>query len=102
MHEGPIPAGLGCGNRLVMTRRLPYPEENIMARPFVTARAATVFAAIVLLSAAAAPVRAQGGYTPPKRLELTPFGSYQWGGSFDTQGISNILAGEINEQGSFS
>ena len=72
-----------------------------MQRPFVTTSAVTLLATVLLLPAAA-PARAQGGYVPPKRLELTPFGSYQWGGSFDTQGFSNILAGQINEQGSFS
>ena len=73
-----------------------------MPRPFVTTRLVTLLTTVLILSAAAAPARAQGGYTPPKRLELTPFGSYQWGGSFDTQGLGSILAGEINEKGSFS
>ena len=73
-----------------------------MNRPFVTARAVTLFASILLFPAVATAQRSSTGYVPPKRLELTPFGSYQWGGSFDTQGFSNILAGEINEQGSFS
>ena len=73
-----------------------------MHRPFVTARAITLSATILLLPAAAAPALAQSGYVPPKRLELTPFGSYQWGGSFDTQSFGSILAGEIQEQSSFS
>jgi opacity protein-like surface antigen len=56
----------------------------------------------LLFSATGSPARAQGAYVPPKRFEITPFGSYQWGGSFDTQGFSNILAGEIAENASFS
>src|SRR4029453_6071928 len=71
-----------------------------MPQPFVPARALGLLAGVLLLPAAT--LSAQGGYTPPKRFELTPFGSYQWGGSFDTQGLGSILAGEINEQGSFS
>ncbi len=73
-----------------------------MPRLSVSSRALALLATILLLPAVAAPARAQGSYTPPKRFELTPFGSYQWGGSFDTQGFSNILAGEIQEQSSFS
>ena len=73
-----------------------------MSRPSVASRALALLAAVLLVSAAGSRAAAQGGYTPPKRVELTPFGSYQWGGSFDTQGISNILPGEINENASFS
>src|SRR5678809_872184 len=73
-----------------------------MPRPFVTTRLVTLLTTVLILSAAAAPARAQGGYTPPKRVEVTPFGSYQWGGSFDTQGLGSILAGEINEKSGFS
>ena len=73
-----------------------------MPRPFVTPRAVALFALGFLLPAAASPAHAQGGYVPPKRFEITPFGAYQWGGSFDTQGFSSILAGEIHEQSSFS
>jgi hypothetical protein len=74
-----------------------------MPRLSVTPRAVGLVAAVLLLPAAtAAPARAQGGYVPPKRFEITPFGAYQWGGSFDTQGFSSILAGQIQEQSSFS
>ena len=74
-----------------------------MSRPSVTSRALALLAAVLLVPAAvSSPARAQGGYVPPKRFEITPFGAYQWGGSFDTQGFSSILAGEINEQASFS
>ena len=74
-----------------------------MPRLFVSPRALTLLAAVVLLPAAtASPARAQGGYVPPKRVELTPFGSYQWGGSFDTQSGLARPAGQIQEQDSFS
>ena len=74
-----------------------------MPRPFVTPRAACLLALGLLLPAAApSSAGAQGGYTPPKRFEVTPFGSYQWGGSFDTQAFSSLLAGEIQEKSSFS
>ena len=36
------------------------------------------------------------------RVELTPFGSYQWGGSISTDAFSTIPAGTISEQDSFS
>jgi opacity protein-like surface antigen len=72
-----------------------------MFRIPVTARAVALITTM-LASSTGSPARAQVGYTPPKRFEITPFGSYQWGGSFDTQGFSNILAGEIQEQASFS
>src|SRR5262245_8626488 len=74
-----------------------------MPRLSVPPRALTLLAAVLLFPAAtASPALAQGGYVPPKRVEITPFGSYQWGGSFDTQGFSSILAGQIQEQSSFS
>ena len=73
-----------------------------MPRPFVPSRALALLAGVLLVPAATLPARAQGGYVPPKRIELTPFGSYQWGGSFDTQGLGSIQAGEISEQSSFS
>ena len=57
---------------------------------------------MVLIPTMHSPARAQGGYTPPKRIELTPFGSYQWGGSFDTQAGNGRLAGELSQQSSFS
>jgi opacity protein-like surface antigen len=72
-----------------------------MFRISVTARAVALITTL-LVSSTGSPALAQTGYTPPKRFEITPFGSYQWGGSFDTQGFSNILAGEIHEQASFS
>ncbi len=40
-------------------------------------------------------------YVRPPRFELTPFAGYQWGGSFDTDAISNILAGELSEDDSY-
>jgi len=71
-----------------------------MHRVPVTLRALAL--TMVLLPATYSPARAQGGYTPPKRIELTPFGTYQWGGSFDTQAGNGRLAGELSEQDSFS
>ena len=36
------------------------------------------------------------------RVELTPFGSYQWGGSIGTDAFSTIPAGTIQQDASFS
>jgi hypothetical protein len=36
------------------------------------------------------------------RIELTPFGSYHWGGSIGTDAFSTIPAGTIQEEASFS
>jgi hypothetical protein len=36
------------------------------------------------------------------RFEITPFGGYQWGGSFDTDAFGTIPGGELQEEGSFS
>jgi opacity protein-like surface antigen len=72
-----------------------------MFRIPVTVRAVALITTL-LASSTGSSALAQGGYVPPKRFEITPFGSYQWGGSFDTQGFSNILAGEIQEKSSFS
>jgi hypothetical protein len=36
------------------------------------------------------------------RIELTPFGSYHWGGSISTDAFSTIPAGTIHEESSFS
>jgi len=47
------------------------------------------------------PLGAQG-YRPAPRVELTPFGSYQWGGSLGTDAFATIPAGKIQEEDSFS
>ena len=73
-----------------------------MPRPFVTPRAVALIAAVLLPATAAAPARAQGGYVPPKRFEITPVGAYQWGGSYDTQVGNGFTGGKIEEQDSFS
>ena len=74
-----------------------------MSRLSVTPRAVALVAAVLLLpAAAAAPARAQGGYVPPKRFEITPVGAYQWGGSYDTQVGNGFTGGKIEEQDSFS
>jgi len=59
---------------------------------------ACVLVTVPLLLAAGSSAQAQY----PRRGEFTLFGGYQWGGSFDTDAISNILAGEITENSSFS
>jgi len=53
------------------------------------------------LSLSARSLDAQG-YRPAPRVELTPFGSYQWGGSLGTDAFATIPAGHIQEQDSFS
>ena len=35
------------------------------------------------------------------RFEFTPFGGYQWGGSFDTDAFGGIASGELQEDESF-
>ena len=57
---------------------------------------------MVLIPAMHSPARAQGGYVPPKRFEITPVGAYQWGGSYDTQVGNGFTGGKIEEQDSFS
>ena len=37
-----------------------------------------------------------------QRFELTPFGGYSWGGSFDTDAFGDIAAGELSEKSAFS
>ena len=59
---------------------------------------ASVLIATLLVAGMASPARAQG----PHRFELTPFGSYSWGGTFDTDQLSNVPAGELQENASFS
>ena len=38
------------------------------------------------------------GYRPAPRVELTPYGSYQWGGSLGTYANATIPAGHIQEE----
>jgi hypothetical protein len=54
----------------------------------------------VLVAGTASPVRGQSGI--PKRFELTPFGGYNWGGSYETSSFATIPAGELQENSSFS
>lgn len=56
----------------------------------------------VAMLAMAMPVQAQMSYRPPPRVEITPFGSYQWGGNFDTDAFAGIAGGNLAEQASFS
>src|SRR5688572_6443889 len=71
--------------------------ESIMSR-ILTIRLPVLAAAIALPFTSLA---AQYGSTW-SRVELTPFGSYQWGGSISTDAFSTIPAGTISEQDSFS
>jgi hypothetical protein len=54
-----------------------------------------------LLLATASSARAQA-YVRPPRAEITPFGGYQWGGSFSTDALGSIPSGKIEENDSFS
>jgi hypothetical protein len=55
------------------------------------------------LGLTAAPVQAQlEEVGEPKRFELTPFGGYEWGGSFETDVGSLLGAGKIKIADSFS
>jgi hypothetical protein len=54
-----------------------------------------------LLVAVASSSQAQV-YGATHRAEITGFGGYQWGGSFDTDALSNIDAGKLSENSSFS
>lgn len=58
-----------------------------------TFAAATLVALVTL--AAASPVQAQGDYGTSGRFEITPFGGYQWGGSFQTDASNAIPEGEL-------
>ena len=73
-----------------------------MHRTTSTALSFTLVAALLLIATPSV-VDAQVSYrsTTP-RIEFTPFGTYQWGGSFDTQSFGTISAGELNENDSFS
>jgi hypothetical protein len=62
---------------------------------------ACVLITTVLVAGTASPVRAQY-YGASHRFEITPFGSYQWGGSFNTNSFATIPAGELSENGSFA
>ena len=59
-----------------------------------------VFAVAALVALAtlvtASPVQAQGNYGTHGRFEITPFGGYQWGGSFETDASNAIPEGELN------
>ena len=61
---------------------------------------ACVLMATVLVAGTASPVQGQSGI--PKRFELTPFGGYNWGGSYETNASGLFSAGEASENSSFS
>ena len=58
---------------------------------------ACVLITAVAVAGTASPLRAQF-----HRFELTPFGGYQWGGSYDTQASTLFSAGEVSQNSSFS
>ena len=57
------------------------------------------FALVTVLALPFTSLHAQAG---SGRIEITPFGSYQWGGSLGTDAFSTIPAGSIEEADSFS
>jgi len=67
--------------------------ELPMLRP---ASSLCVLAVAALVATATAPSAGA------QRFELTPFGGYQWGGSFDTDAFGSIPSGELSEEASFS
>lgn len=58
---------------------------------------ACVLITAVAVAGTASPLRAQ-----LHRFELTPFGGYQWGGSYDTQSSALFPSGEVSQNSSFS
>ena len=72
-----------------------------MLRFSSTVHACALIATFVL-PAMTSSAAAQVTYTRPPRFEITPFGAYNWGGSFDTDAFGGILAGELSENDSFS
>src|SRR5688572_28328183 len=106
MHEGPMAARLwadpSCveidGRGSVFSRsHLQDKLECIMFR-ILTIRLPLLAATFVLPFTSLA---AQYGSTF-SRVEITPFGSYHWGGSIGTDAFSTIPAGTIQEEASFS
>jgi hypothetical protein len=68
-------------------------------------RNASTFRVLTLGVALALPpvvTPASAQMAPPSRIEITPFASYHWGGSIGTQSFSNISAGKLQEQASYS
>ena len=41
-------------------------------------------------------------YGATHRAEITPFGGWSWGGSFETSAFNNLSAGKLKEQSSAS
>ena len=61
--------------------------------------------ALVIAMAFALPAMAPSAgaqYSQHARVELTPFGSYHWGGDIGTDGFTGIPAGKLTEQDGFS
>jgi opacity protein-like surface antigen len=88
-YDGPIAGGLGTAE----TAHHHVIGEPSMLRPPSSLRALAVAALVATATAPSAGAQ---------RFELTPFGGYQWGGSFDTDALGDISAGELSEQDSFS
>src|SRR5688572_16104532 len=109
MHEGPMAAraapASSCAppgvpsSRFAWDDPLPHRGRTTVLRIGSMARAC-VLITTVLVAGTASPVRGQSGI--PKRFELTPFGGYNWGGSYETSSFATIPAGELQENSSFS
>jgi len=70
-----------------------------MFRTSSSARASVLTATLLIAVASSSQAQIYG---PRHRAELTPFGSYQTGGTFDTDAIANIASGKLTENSSFS
>src|SRR6185503_12325656 len=109
MHEGPMaaraPDAAFCAppgvpsSRFAWDDPLPHRGRTTVLRIGSMARAC-VLVTTVLVASTASPVRGQSGL--PKRFELTPFGGYNWGGSYETSASGLFSAGEASENSSFS
>jgi len=74
-------------------------EEITMFRIRSTARVSMQVAALLVAVGSSSWAQPYGA---THRMELTPFGSYQWGGSFETSALGNVSAGKLTENSSFS
>lgn len=59
-------------------------------------------AILSLVSLALVPSVESQVYRPAPRVEFTPFGGYQWGGTLDTDAFGTVRSGELTEEDAFS
>lgn len=85
----PVASGVGMASSR-LTRNY---GRTLMPIASSSTRAFAVAMLVALV--AASPVRAQE-YSTYGRFELTPFGGYNWGGSFSTDAGSNFPSGELS------